>query len=105
MTQHLSPMGNNRIGMNQTTKGRNTMTQQKHTPEMSIQYIGGYYAVIDKNGNFYAKTCLSTNARLIAAAPELLEALQDLVRFCSDMENCDLTKHRAVIAEATGTPL
>ena len=40
------------------------------------------------------------NARLIAAAPELLEALQEL---CDTLGECGMTeKARAVIAEATG---
>ena len=45
------------------------------------------------------------NARLIAAAPELLEALQDYVDFRSNVKDVPgsiLEKARAAIAKATG---
>lgn len=46
---------------------------------------------------------LDANACLIAAAPELLEALEELV---AEFGVCGLTeKARAVIAKATGEPL
>lgn len=46
-----------------------------------------------------------SNANLIAAAPELLEALQDMVesyQYESSMENPSLLKARAAIAKALG---
>ena len=45
------------------------------------------------------------NARLIAAAPELLAALEQVARAsedCGDMEDIDWTGLRAAIAKATG---
>jgi hypothetical protein len=62
------------------------------------------------SGETYAEDC--ANARLIAAAPELLEALQAMVgvidraqgkpiTFFEGMRNCAVTKARAAIAKAT----
>lgn len=44
------------------------------------------------------------NARLMAAAPELLEALENLLRYLEtdDMRDLDMNKARAAIAKATG---
>ena len=49
------------------------------------------------------------NARLIAAAPELLEALRELLEDtqhanhdCGDLSYCPVSKARAAIAKATG---
>ncbi len=52
----------------------------------------------------------TANARLISAAPELLEALQSIVQSLSDQDDEGLIEHaepmiaaRAAIAKATGT--
>lgn len=42
------------------------------------------------------------NARLIAAAPELLEALQRAVHWHDQLSSFDLDRMRAAIAKATG---
>ena len=42
------------------------------------------------------------NARLIAAAPELLEALQSLVRHCESGLDFELDDAKAAIQKATG---
>lgn len=78
----------------------------KHTP-------GPWHAKIDKCGNasIFAKDvcvadCLKREANLIAAAPDLLNALQALIlldeELVSDNAADVLAKARAAIAKATG---
>ena len=43
------------------------------------------------------------NARLIAAAPDLLAHLQHVVRFFDQINPADVARYRAVIAKATGS--
>jgi len=57
------------------------------------------------DGGIHRKVTMA-NARLIAAAPELLEALRDtlalLEAYCGDAEPCTRDQARAAIAKATG---
>lgn len=64
--------------------------------------------VFDKNGPTFilvdgsdSKTN-EANARLIAAAPELLEALKDLVKYLKSQSDSDLEFAEHVIAKAEG---
>lgn len=66
--------------------------------------------IVDASGDLIT-TCFAmqneddANARLIAAAPELLEALQDMVesyQYEASMENPSLLKARDAIAKALG---
>lgn len=63
-----------------------------------------------KPKNSYSKGIPDTkalaNARLISAAPDLLEALEDWLHFLAsdDVAEPDLAKARAAIAKARGTP-
>ena len=41
---------------------------------------GPVYTITTAQGNFYAKTYSLTDAQLIAAGPEMLEALKDILR-------------------------
>jgi hypothetical protein len=78
----------------------------KHTPG-PWEFSHTWVQTVDKktpiaNFNFYAST--EANARLIAAAPELLEALRNII---SDIEPTDPNDRlwvgaRAAIAKATG---
>lgn len=52
-------------------------------------------------GGFNTAKEAEANARLIAAAPELLEALQAVVRI-ADRKTVEFDKARAAIAKATG---
>ena len=80
----------------------------KHTPG-PWEYLGHSWVQTadDKktpiaNFNFFAAT--EANARLIAAAPELLEALQDMVSDHASLSAATLAFARAAIAKATGEP-
>ena len=101
-------------------KGQNTMTKAQHTP--GPWKLAGY----DKGKSIYedvhfgndkqdticrlffheipiADEQVRANARLIAAAPELLEALYDVMQcFVGDDENKVAQRARAAIAKATG---
>lgn len=106
------------------------MTTTKHTPspwECYIPSIGVNPNDTDDKGNYYwqiePKTitfdeqylCITgwmseANARLIAAAPELLESLVECLRYGEGYTNCDQSYlpptirdlARAAIAKATG---
>jgi hypothetical protein len=78
----------------------------KHTPGPWIVMRGGWteegFAQYELHGN---RTSCIADARLIAAAPELLEALQAVIDHGS-MTGADWVsdKARAAIAKATGEP-
>ncbi len=74
--------------------GPTITTTDKRSTIADIRTFGGVHC----GGPQHPET--DANARLIAAAPELLEALQDLV---AEFGVCGLTeKARAAIARATG---
>ena len=50
-------------------------TKKQHTIQPINKGEHGYL-ILDKNDNFFAKTYSSTNANLIAAAPDMLEELE-----------------------------
>ena len=71
---------------------------------------GGMLQEVAACGSTEVWTHQEANARLIAAAPELLEALQSIVRSLSDQDDEGLIEHaepmiaaRAAIAKALGT--
>lgn len=92
----------------------------EHTPgkwkvEGSDNPDGSNLIVLDEDGRVIADMCDScgvedceeaeANARLIAAAPDLLEALRDLHDACAHWEDQDdpvLVRARAAIAKAGG---
>ena len=91
------------------------MSATKHTPGPWVEKYGTLYGsngekvVCSSNGLAFGSVNswpdAAANARLIAAAPELLEALQAII---SDMDSefgtdYDYNKARAVIAKATGS--
>jgi hypothetical protein len=81
--------------------------------EIVIQAHGGeYVASIDCDGAYDGKiaNCIDANARLIAAAPDLLGALEALLRFAENTESelgivlGSANSARAAIAKARGNP-
>lgn len=95
------------------------MSAAKHTPapwtvtDTGVRDVGGYIAFTPKAFHYpnqderYEKEILEreANARLIAAAPELLEALKEIIYSC-EIPFCDpselVIKARAAIAIAEG---
>ena len=86
----------------------------KHTPGPWIVVSRGMFSpkVVDANGlgichTTYAPTGAEDNARLIAAAPDLLKALQYMLNVCPAIDAQGEEAHyqaRAVIAKAEGAP-
>jgi hypothetical protein len=64
-------------------------------------YTGGYHG-IDTGSGHLTGFISDEHARLIAAAPELLEALRDMVSDHADLSEATLQFARAAIAKATG---
>lgn len=64
---------------------------QVMTPPMTIQDQGADgYVVLDSNGNFYARTYSSLDARLIAQATAMLEVLRRILsQHCEHWEVID----------------
>lgn len=88
----------------------------QHTPGPWMPSWRDYGGVIDKDGyvvaqaaTFRNKEVIEANARLIAAAPDLLEALQDCVSVMSiELKGLaviqpELRNAMAAIAKATGS--
>ena len=74
-----------------------------HTPgpfPLKITNVDDFFVIITNQGNHYAKTFDPAAAHLIAAAPDLLAALERLAHPMADDE--DLGYARAIIAKAKG---
>jgi len=83
---------------------------------------GGYdFAITDKDNNIIAevfehtgflddaktvfkKEPVQAHAALIASAPELLEALERLIRICEAYNGLEAKKARAIVEKAKGAP-
>ena len=91
------------------------MSETKHTPGPWKTSYTNLSVVIAENGAVVARASklnglvnLQANARLIAAAPELLEALRPFAEtdltteLVSDTFGFDVLRARAAIAKATG---
>lgn len=75
----------------------------RHSPdECDLSICGDIWVLADINGPQYAHQ--EANARLIAAAPELLEALEEWLTVGNDMKarKAVRSKARAAIAKARG---
>ena len=68
----------------------------KHSPKMPHIYSGGF--LVAEVENEFADDEGVANAQLIAAAPDLLEALEHLVYECE--EGCNLTIFNVIDKEA-----
>lgn len=96
------------------------MSEQKHTPgpwrvekidqhhgDYGIQVVGSNDEVICDNEAYYPHALDEKNAHLIAAAPEMLKALCDLVEAVEDNDRDSLRELLAAhsaIAKAKGSP-
>lgn len=90
------------------------MEKTQHTPgpwKVNGNIDWGRFCIDDEGGRPVATTeqrhgdhefATNANARLIAAAPELLEALQAMFRTYNHGSNAVLNKARAAITKATG---
>jgi hypothetical protein len=58
--------------------------------------------IIWQDGNYNTPTISIEDARLIAAAPDLLEALKEVYDWCYPTDSAWAIKARAAIAKATG---
>ena len=77
---------------------------RKHTPSPwgAAHVYGTCYSVQCAGGQYHIGTVRGKhNARLIAASPDLLEALQGVVRV-ADRATVEFDAARAAIAKATG---
>ena len=92
----------------------------KHTPApwVSAEFLDGFNIKDEKHGRHIAFTPKKNNAHLIAAAPELLEALIELVKsydkcsidhnglcqehFLQEANDCTFKKANLAIAKALG---
>ena len=79
-----------------------------HTPtagpfplKMDLGRTAGMYVVVTNQGNHYATTYDPSAARLIAAAPDLLEALEAVLSV-ADRATDEFDMARAAIARAKG---
>ena len=74
-----------------------------HTPgpwPLKITNVDDFFVIVTNQGNHYAKTFDPAAAHLIAAAPDLLAALERLAHPMADDEDVDYA--REVIAKAKG---
>lgn len=86
----------------------NIETGNRHTAVESV--LPGGFGMVASLEHSFTRESEEANARLIAAAPELLEALKELVNdgecYCADnvasKETCRHCKARAAIAKAQG---
>lgn len=87
------------------------MAAENHTPGPWLTYrpaSGGYWIVTTNGARIgsahllQGRTVGAANANLMAAAPELLEALEGVLRV-ADRETDEFDAARAAIAKATGT--
>lgn len=63
---------------------------------------GKWYTVAMANNPKFTNEANANNARLIAAAPELLACLLDVLDADGDLDVMDFNRYRAAIARATG---
>ena len=67
---------------------------------LTVTKVDDFFVIVTNQGNHYAKTFDPAAARLIAAAPDLLAALERLTHPKADDDDLDYA--REVIAKAKG---
>jgi hypothetical protein len=81
------------------------VSNAKHTPEKWHVHPGSPSIVRDEQDSFIAEGCSNEHARLIAAAPDLLAALEKLLKSAATHHYSNLEgviEARAAIAKAKG---
>ena len=88
------------------THAPGTWDVRKGTLSIYTNYGGStYHKVADARQSLFTRECQEANARLIAAAPDLLAALEHLLPIASrafGVLTADLDAARAAIAKAKG---
>ena len=81
------------------------------TPVLPVEWRDAPITLTDWKGHHYTPDELVANALLIAAAPDLLASLRDMVdwlddgnRQLSESASADVLKARAALSKATGLP-
>ena len=81
------------------------------TPVLPVEWRDATITLTDWKGHHYTPDELVANALLIAAAPDLLASLRDMVdwlddgnRQLSESASADVLKARAALSKATGLP-
>ena len=73
-----------------------------NTGDLDIVAPTGRIAMLDCEFSEETEDVLTANARLIAAAPDLLACLLDVLDAEGDLNAMDFDRYRAAIAKATG---
>lgn len=86
----------------QHTPGPWTTDGNAHSGDLDVISPAGRITLIDCEFSDEPEEVLTANARLIAAAPDLLAALMDVLDADGDLDAMDFNRYRAAIAKATG---
>jgi ABC-type branched-subunit amino acid transport system substrate-binding protein len=86
----------------QHTPGPWTTDGSAHSGDLDVISPAGRITLIDCEFSDESEDVLTANARLIAAAPDLLAALMDVLDADGDLDAMDFNRYRAAIAKATG---
>ena len=84
----------------QHTPGPWTLDGAANTGDLDIVAPTGRVAMVDCEFSVETEDVLTANARLIAAAPDLLACLLDVLAAEGDLNAMDFDRYRAAVAKA-----